>query len=208
MKIAYVYEDLGDPWYPDALKWFQASVRSVGASALHIQGQPPKDMKANFWRYWAYLRSTAGMQTDEDLVISDVDILWRKNPSDLFGDFDIGLMYRTYPLMPYNEGVLLTRPTTGAKRFWALYQAAIGLMPHWTWHSPQIAVATIVGEQMPGEICTVRHPIVGEIRVKVFDMKQIVPCPKEEGYDGPAYALHFKGPKRRHLMERYVSTGG
>ena len=94
-----------------------------------------------------------------------------------------------------------------AKRFWALYQAACAQMPVWSWHTPQMAYACMLGHRDPGDIVTIKHPHVGEFRVKILDMVDIAPCPKELGYDKPCYALHFKGPKRRHLMAQYVSAG-
>ncbi|WP_353570631.1 tetratricopeptide repeat protein [Candidatus Albibeggiatoa sp. nov. BB20] len=62
-----------------------------------------------------YLKSD---QFNADTVFIDADIIFNQDISTIFNDdFDIGVTFRLYPIMPYNEGVIFAKQGMGARRF-------------------------------------------------------------------------------------------
>lgn len=145
-----------------------------------------------------------GMDSSVNWALSDIDVVWQWDIEPLFeGDWDVGLMWRGNPGMPINAGLVMSKPTPGARAFWEKFSLVISALPRLAdgWWSEQLAFGVMVGgECRPGDTIT-----SGGGRVKIFSCDEIFPAvPETQVTPVPGYAVHFKGPKAKDAMESYA----
>ncbi len=145
-----------------------------------------------------------GMDAKRPWALSDVDVVWQKDIAPLYeGDWDVGLMWRGNPAMPINAGLVLSKPTEGAKAFWEKFTMIVHALPRLSdgWWSEQLAFAVMVGgECRPGETIT-----TGGGRARIFSCDEIFPAVNEmQRVHVPGYAVHFKGTKAKEAMSAYA----
>jgi len=160
-----------------------------------------------FTRVKMYAAAMKNIQHDSVLVDTDVVIL--KDLSDVFGDWDIALTVRddSHPLfdvMPFNEGVILCRPTEGARRFWNAIANIYTQLPEYlhSWSGGQISLGVALGKQVrerQGDLLE-----VAGIRIKLLPgtLYNYTPDDDEEDLSAP-YIVHYKGERKGWMLDKY-----
>lgn len=132
------------------------------------------------------------------IVLSDADMLWHKNPGELFDeDFDIGVTWRVgSPAMPYLGGMIFARQgSEAALHFIMCWYGLASTLPKVIkgWWGDQITLAFMLGEGKPHRTMDWHG-----VRVKMFDSGRIihnVRWPDQPAPEG-TYATHYKGAKK------------
>lgn len=202
MELAYVYVDLNDNFYKIAVHEMVKSVRRVMPDVKITQISdsktplyPESDAlytadvecdKASLCAFKAHFMAEFAMQCKDDLILSDVDILWQRRP-EFELDSLMGCLWRNdMPAMPFNTGLIVSTPD--AQRLWRKYQGvATNLAANnlGGWYCDQIAAAIA---WLP------------ESDVSHLDMDMFAYAPKSEtDMDPLAYSLHLKGDRKKWL---------
>jgi hypothetical protein len=133
-----------------------------------------------------------------NLIFLDTDIIaYNRLPSNFWEeDFDIGLTNndKTWPLMPFNGGVVFSKDTDAAKEYFELMELAScnvaeGLPGWWT-------------DQLAQRLCY--DQLKEKVKFKIFHHKLYNFIP-ETAQATEAYFVHCKGP-RKHLMRQYLAS--
>ncbi len=132
-----------------------------------------------------------------DGIFLDTDIIVKRDLREAFDEpFEVGLTKRDYPIfgkqtgqnlaeaMPYNTGVMFSR----SQGFWRdCYEYCLSLPKEkQQWWGDQLAVKAIAES--------------GEYKVKVFNCETWNRVPVRSDDLGDAYAVHYKGEKRKEWM--------
>jgi len=134
---------------------------------------------------------------DGDAIFLDTDVIVKRDLRDAFEEgFDVGLTKRDYPIygrqtginltetMPYNTGVMFSRDPGF---FRAAHEYALTLpLDKQQWFADQMAVAYIAKQ--------------GRFKVKEFTCEVWNRVPVCADDLGEAYAVHYKGEKRKAWM--------
>ena len=208
MNIAFFYVEMGRPWWREAVTGLVQSARATQPECrlIHMSDKPtgafpgidhamlaeqPIDhgqlMLSKGWM-WA----TLAQDVDAPTVLTDADVTFRRDMSPLFaGDWDVALLRRfddgRSAGQPYLAAMALTKPTPGARRFWAAYMAVLQSLPRaWSaWWCDQVAFSALLGAERA------RLDLIecDGYRVRLYDTDMI--APKIETPD--CYAVHYKG---------------
>lgn len=208
MNIAFFYVEMGRPWWREAVTGLVESARATqpGCRLTHMadkqtgqfpgtdssmlsdeQIDPGKLMLAKGWM-WATLAQSIEAPT----LLTDADVTFRRDMSHLFyGEWDVALLRRfeggRAAAQPYLAAMAFTKPTQGARRFWAEYLSVLQSLPRaWSaWWCDQIAFAALLGAERA------RLDLIecDGYRVRLYDTDMI--APKIETPD--CYAVHYKG---------------
>ncbi len=208
MNVAFFYVDQGKPWWRDAVANLVETARATqpGCHITHMSdrknGQfPGTDAAlvseeqidhAQMMAAKGYMWSVMGQKTEQNLLLTDADVSFRRDMAPLFdGDWDVALLRRhgcgRAPAQPYLAAMALTKPTPGARRFWTEYNAVLCSLPKawWAWWCDQIAFAALLGaNRSHGDFID-----CDGYRVRLFDADAIAP---QHG-DADCYAVHYKG---------------
>ena len=207
-NLAYVFVDLGDPFYRAATHEMVKSARRVmpGVKITQISDKktpahPLVDdlfsadievTKDDICAFKGHFMAEFAMHCPGDLILCDVDLIWNKKPRKLFSDvYDIGLMRRDgFPSMPFNTGLMLSSGRANAKIWWKHYQELVDDLHKYGigWYCDQIAAAMAYG--------------LDEESVLDYEMDEVCPAPDTlPTAPMDSYATHFKGPRKEWLFD-------
>jgi hypothetical protein len=208
VNIAFFYIEQGRPWWRDAIANLMATARSTQSWAriTHLgdrkTGQIPGTDAAllsnediGFERLMmakGFLWAAHAQQTDRNTILTDADVEFRRDMAPLFeGDWDVALLKRgdgpVRQAQPLLAAMALTKPTEGARRFWAEYQTVLSNFPRaWAaWWCDQMALSLVLGTtNLRGDVVA-----CDGFRVALLDADVIAPAVAMPG----AYTVHFKG---------------
>lgn len=141
---------------------------------------------------------------ETDAVFLDTDVVVRKNLTSVFDeDFDIGLTIRLEPIidptgvdvtqtMPYNTGVMFSRPT--GKAFWQdAYRYCLALPDEKKeWWGDQLSVKAIADKT--------------SLKIKTFPCDLYNHTPASENQDlGDKFVVHYKGKRKEWMLRLSLS---
>jgi len=199
--IVCFYADLGIDYYVPLLEKLTASARAVMPGVRLVLLSPskvpgfdvtvpmPKAGEADICYRRAEALASWGSYSPRASVFVDADLEFRSFPQ--FGDWDIGLMWRRNPAQPINSGMILARPQQ--KEFWASYlRIAYSLpKPFRAWWGDQLPFSLMTGVfNKPGD-----EMDIGGSKIKLLEMDRL--CPKSDRPHPEAWALHYKGTRRK-----------
>lgn len=218
MQIAIFYVDLGNRLYREmAEACFDSARRAMPDAELLLMTDADTEPMRQVDRVMAAktkcpadrvvgfkgrMMALHGIDTDGPVVFSDADVIFnRPIAGEMDGEWDIGIMYREgMPSQPYNDGIVYSKSTAGAKEFWRRYVRLLADLPdamqHW-WAS-QYAFALACGvDGRPGDILQ-----IGPSKVAVFDMGLHAPAPgvKPQGVTD-SFCVHFKGNRKGWMLD-------
>ena len=205
-NLAYVFVDLGDPFYRAATHEMVKSARRVmpGVKITQISDKktpahPLVDdlfsadieaTKDDICAFKGHFMAEFAMHCPGQLVLCDVDLIWNRNPFPL-PIAAIGLMEREgFPSMPINFGLVASNDSPAAKSWWWSYQKIVDDLHKYGvgWYADQFA-ATMVGHYQHG------------IHTRL-DMDKWAAAPdKLPTAPMNSYATHFKGPRKEWLFD-------
>lgn len=210
MNIAFFYLDQGKPWWREAVANLIETARATqprchithmsdrhngqfpGTDAGLIAEEPIDHGQLMMAK--GFMWAAMGQETQRNLVLTDADVAFRRDMAPLFdGDWDVGLLRRhegaKAPGQPYLAAMALTKPTPGARRFWAEYRAVLCSLPRaWqAWWCDQISFAALLGANRS------RADFIEceGYRVRLFDVDAIAPTHAT----ATSYAVHYKGQR-------------
>lgn len=211
-NLAYVFVDLGDPFYRAATHEMVKSARRVmpGVKITQISDKktpahPLVDdlfsadievTKDDICAFKGHFMAEFAMHCPGQLVLCDVDLIWNRNPFPI-GFYEgncVGLMRRDgFPSMPFNAGLILSRGENGHYEWWRNYQAIVDDLHKYGvgWYCDQFAL-TMTEHEHPYE--------AGWYRSLSMDEWAAAPdkLPTEPMN---SYATHFKGSRKEWLFE-------
>lgn len=215
LEVAFFYADFGFAGYRDLAKTYISSLKKVAPDAVitqlsdknaqqldgvdnvgryNIQCEPDNIMAVRTAMYSKHVRHAKG-----PLVYTDLDCMWLKRPSFDGCDWDIGVVYRAgQPAMPYNCGMIYTKPNERAVDFWGEWAFLHGSLPRCLhgWWGDQISLALLLGlDAKPGDTLTCHGARIG-----ILDAYDHAFIPTDVNQDVNAVLIHFKGPTRKELM--------
>ena len=130
-------------------------------------------------------------------IFLDTDVIVKRDLRDAFLDkFDIGLTKRDYPIygrqtganlterMPYNTGVMFSRNPVFFEEAY-LYSETLPKEEQ-QWFGDQLAIAHVAGQK--------------NYDIKEFNCEEWNRVPVRQDDFGKAYAVHYKGEKRKAWM--------
>ena len=221
LEVGFFYADLGVGAYQELSKTYLSSLRKVAPDAhitqLSPHYTPALDGVDNVGRY--NIECTAAnimavrtamyskhvRHAKGPLVYTDLDCLWLKRPSFEGCDWDIGVIYRAgQPSMPYNCGMIYTRPNERAVNFWGEWAHLYAALPKSVhgWWGDQISLAMLLGlNAKPGDVLTCHGARIG-----ILDAYDHAFIPTEPGQETNSVLIHFKGPSRKELMSDAASS--
>lgn len=204
------YAEMNEPGYREMCEAMFRSAENFAVRRVHLADEKTEFLNGAFDRIRCFhgtatndnlitLKALAfaryGLQAERNAVYTDMDVLWLKDPAPLFdADFDVAVIKRKappYPIMPYNGGLMLAKPTPGARLFWKTYHSLVTNSPECIkgWWVEQIVMATLLGiNRRIGE--TVEYE---GAKILVMDAHKTCRVPKGDDKGEGAYALHFKG---------------
>jgi len=196
ITFCYVFVEYG---HPEAAVWLQYWKAAIShtypdcAWATLPYQTPQSSFVAARCQAYAKMRQLVR----GNLVFLDVDCLAYSRCDPFVDDFDIGLTTseKTWPLMPFNGGVIFSKDTPGAQAFFDRVKEgsnniAEGMQDWWL---DQLSMR-LAYDQMKDD----------KVKFKIFphEMYNFVP-------DGPqatdAYFVHCKGD-RKYLLRQYLAT--
>jgi hypothetical protein len=138
-----------------------------------------------------------------NMVHLDIDIVaYRELTSKFWNqDFDIALVtgQHGYSIMPYSEGIIFSKDTPGAHKFFEDY-ASFGK------HIPEGLVDGIYYDWWIGQLSLnmayLKSAASKEVKFLILDDKEFCFTP-DKPVATNAYFVHFKGD-RKHLMKQYL----
>lgn len=222
MDLGYFYVGFGLPSYRQLAQWSIMSARRwMPQATIHHwtdRHTPPlkgadvlmrsdADVGTDILITAKALNTAAhGMQAKDIWALSDVDVVWQDDLEKLFvQDFDVALVWRDNPAMPYNGGLMMGKPSERAKAFWERFAHTVHSLPRLSdgWWSEQLALASMLGNQVRPHDTV----IYAGARVRIFDAEEILPSAKEGAeYRVPGYGVHFKGTDAKAAMWAYAQA--
>ncbi len=220
MELAFVFVDLGKPFYRGAVRLMVDSARLAMPDARIVQlsdkstraypgvdGIATADIDCTtetICKLKGQMFADRALTADDNTVLCDIDLIWNRSPEEIFErHFDVAVMWRRETLLqPYNSGVIFTKPTPAARLFWSAYaRCMLELPPSLAmWFGDQVALASLIGPSAPGNVLT-----RSGAKVLILDMDEIARAPKTEPRETTdSYCAHFKGLKRRAWMAPYA----
>lgn len=201
MTFCYWICDYGDSAVSEWVEYFKASIGTLYPDCGYatIPGKVDKDgfMRGRSQIYRKLREGIAG-----NLIFSDVDVVaFNRLPKDHWdGDWEIGITdsEKTWPLMPFNGGIVFAKDTPGALEFYELFQKTVndipeGLVVNGDWWVDQLAL----------NYCYMA--LKDRVKFKIFPWQMYNFFPDgEQATD--AYFVHCKGPERKHLLRQYLAT--
>jgi len=168
-------------------------------------------MFSRHWMYAAYIE-----QTRCDVVFIDTDIVIQKDLKTVFGQWDIGLTWRQEEkddilttTMPFNGGILFSRPTQGSRHFWratlAIYERMPGLLKKW--YGDQLCMSIYLRKEYTSRDSEELVKDHIKIRLLPCDIYNYTPGQQNEDLQ-EKYIVHYKGNKKGWMMKRKISTPG
>lgn len=212
-NLAYVFVDLGDPFYRAATHEMVKSARRVmpGVKITQISDKktpahPLVDdlfsadievTKDDICAFKGHFMAEFAMHCPGQLVLCDVDLIWNRNPFPL-ECFGVGLMARSgFPSMPYNFGIVLSDAGwRGTQTWWKEYQAVVDDLHKYGvgWYCDQLAAAIVDGKLRAYPVSDHWH--------ENLDMDKWAAAPdKLPTAPMDSYATHFKGPRKEWLFD-------
>lgn len=217
--------------YQDMLRWSISSVRREMPQArcvlltstntvvpdgfdavlkADMQDQPL--MLANVAAQSSFIEVTKA----ERVLFIDSDILLQRSFDGPFMvmeslQADLGVTFRTnMPLMPYNYGVILARPSVLTRMFFRELHARVKKMnPELQdWYANQVALAESLGRRDLLQALREDNTVIqiGALRCLLFTCDLYNFTPEQESDITPEkFALHFKG-NRKELMKRIAEN--
>lgn len=219
MELAFVFADLGKPFYRMAVNLMLQSVAGMGMTVqlsdkstphhplADIIGRTEDDCTTDtICKFKGQFFADRALTTRQNTVLCDIDLIWNRSPEEIFErQFDVAVMWRRETLLqPYNSGVIFTKPTPAAHEFWRAYaKCMLELPPSLAmWFGDQVALASLIGPSAPGNLLT-----RSGAKVLILDMDEIAQAPKTQPEKlTDSYAAHFKGLKRRGWMQPYAEN--
>jgi len=215
IEVAFLFCDLGDAGpYAAMTKLAADSARKVMPDARLVQltdrdtpVYPEMDAslranikaeRATFAAFKGLTMAERGKTTDLPTALCDVDLIFNRSIEPVFdADFDVAVLWRPWKAQPYNGGMVYTKPTEGARRFWADYAQAVQEMPDEVkgWWGDQLALAVMIGQATPGDTVSVCGA-----KVLVLDMNEHAYAPEGPDDRTDAYTTHYKGPRKQWML--------
>lgn len=203
ITFAYIHVDYGNEPINQSLKYFQRSIAHVYPNesfvTINIINPFTEFMRARTVCYTRMRKQNTG-----NMIHLDVDIIaYRKLPLQFWDqDFDIALTtgQHKYSIMPYSEGIIFSKDTPGAHKFFEDYAGFVknvpeGLIdgPRADWWLGQIAL----------NMAYLKSAASKEVKFLILDDKEFNFTPNAPVATN-AYFVHFKGD-RKHLMRQYLA---
>lgn len=192
VTFAFAFVDYGDVLWRQILNSFKLSLHTVYKNC-NIANVPFECAKEDFNK--AYLQTYAKMRRSirGNITFLDTDVIANRYCDPYTEDFDVGLTDSaiTYPLMPFNAGVLFTKDTPGAQLFMDAVMEYANQQPDAPyWYLNQIAMYTAYLN------------LKDRVKFKIFPNALYNHTPDEAG-PTDAYFVHLKG-QRKHLVLPYL----
>jgi len=192
VTFAYAFVDYGDITWRRIVNSFKLSLHTVYKSC-NLANIPFECAKDDFIK--AYLQSYSKMRRSVrgNITFLDTDIVANRYCDPYTEDFDVGLTDSTitYPLMPFNAGVMFTKDTPGAQLYIDAVMEYANQQPDAPyWYLNQIAMYTAYLN------------LKDRVKFKIFPNALYNYTPDA---DAPtdAYFVHLKG-NRKHLVLPYL----
>jgi hypothetical protein len=211
ISFAYLCKDYGDSFYSANYKDVTLAqtllMFKYSLSHIYPHGRLVSMEISNPFQEFMRVRTMAYRKFREDIsgnmVHLDVDIIaYRELPAQFWNqDFDIALVtgQHRYSLMPYSEGMIFSKDTPGAHKFFEDYS-------NFGKHVPEGMVEGMNSDWWIGQLALhmayLKSAASKEVKFLILDDKEFCFTP-DKPVATSSYFVHFKGP-RKSFMKQYL----